>query len=823
MTYEKGLRLLLVMLVLAFGMGTIFAQGQERAAVVDQSSSQAAAVGWETRQAYELTHLHTWRDFRPSVLRAIAGYEAHERGITEVVNVPGEPTVAEGGYYKEPVLITVDEANEIIRTIVSHRYEHTEDGVTTYWLPWEENGSGYGDGWSGTSATHHAGLGLAYALAKYPHLIPDDLERDLNETVGRLDWFGNYELHPYMSYSNIPLAGACGMLLAGDYVEPDPARGLTQAYIDNLKVEGYAWFDRMFEEVKQFGYYEITSSYTSVQHVSLPTVYEMAKDPAARQKARFLLDELYLHLAHLYQPGETNGTSYEPGANLAGFHDRSYSDAVKGRPNGHVMWLITGDPGGELMVDWWPYTTLVASGYRPPEFITGIALKEAGVDYQVDQTFWSDGSATTLAFEPDLPDMPEWSGTSSGRQKLVPHHTYMLADGSLALGGTSAHIHSSRTGSHNLRLSFSKTGLPLAVTHVDPEKAGSEPEYPLEFAFELEQPSFRRLFSDNIVLSVWDPMAEGFNYTNAFIPIDGVERVEHRGRWFFIKQDGAFMAYAVLADPQHAVSIETRDGFAKGSARYSGSFYYVRTPDGALAAGVGEIGSASDYASFEAFMADIEGRTLSFNSSTGRLSYRARNGETLAVDYDSDRYEIDGGVKQRADFAPEYFIKSPWAEHRIPTSSSDDFITEVNWNGTTWRYDWKTLEVTTFGTLGNDVSPAQANRGDTVSYTLRVRGNGERIALSDFLPSGLSPPVSMTATEGHLNYDGSVHCVDWEGSPANGTVVEIEISTQVTTDETKMLVNTAELAYAPDLVTTATSTLMVNSSAIYLPLVIGGG
>lgn len=823
MEHRSGLKTLWTISVLVLGLCTVLVQGQGRDKVEDQVPNHVLSANWETRQAYELTHLNTWHDFRPSVQRAIAGYEAYERGITEIVHLPNEPSVIEGGYYRRPVLVTVDEANEIIRTIISYRYEHTEGDIIYYWLPWDEDGYGYGDGWSGASAIHHTGVGLAYVLAKYRHLIPDDLERDLNETVGRLDWFGDESLHPYMSYSNIPVAGACGMLLAGDYVEPDPERGLSQDFIAELRADGYAWFDRMYEEVKRFGYYEILSSYTGVQHISLPAVYEMAKELSARQKARFMLDELYLHLAHLYQPGKINSISYESSGNLAGFHDRSYSHIVTGRPNGHVMWLLTGDSGGELMVDWWPYATLVASGYEPPEFVAGIALKEERIDYQVEQTFWSAGSQATLAFEPHLPDLPQWAGTGIERHLLIPHHVYMIADGSLALGGTIAHIYSSRTGSHNLRLSFSRTDPPLAITQLDPEEASTDPDYPLELAFKNEQPSFRRLFHKNVVLSVWDPMEEGFNYTNVFIPITGTERVEHRGRWFFVRNEGAFVAYAVLADPQEEVSVEIKDGFGKGSEWHQGPFYYVTTPEGALAAGVGEVSSASDYSSFEDFMMNVEGRPLDLDSDSGRLSYVTSDGTPIVVQYSPEQYEINGEIKHREDFYPQYFIQSPWAEHRIPISEQDQFITEVSWNNKQWQYDWKTLEITVTQALTKDVWPTTANYADSVTYTFAFSGRGQPLTLTDGLPDGLSDPIASHATTGTLVYSTSERSITWNGDPPSDTLVQITVPVTVTTHEPRFLINTALLICDMcnrGVVVSDTVTLFVNPLAVYLPVVL---
>lgn len=790
---------------------------------VSSSTATAPLTDWETRQGYELTHLNTFYDFRPSVQRAIAGYECHERGIVEVVHLPNEPSIEDGNYIYKPALVTVDEANEIVREIISYRLEHEEGGQIYYWLPWDENGYGYGDGWSGASAIHHTGIGLAYILAKYRHLIPEDLERDLNETVGRLDWFGEDGLHPYMSYSNIPLAGAAGMLLAGDYVEPDSERGLTQAFINELRTEGYAWFNRMFQEVQGFGYYEVLSSYAGVQHIALPAVYEMAKAASMRQKARFMLDELYLHLAHLYQPGMIDEAGYEPSGSLAGFHDRSYGHTVTARPNAHVMWLLTGDPGGELMVDWWPYTILVASGYEPPEVVAAIAMEKPRSGYQVAQTFWSGASpATLLAYESELPALPQWQGTSSGRHLLIPHHTYVVEDGALALGGTPAHVYSSRTGSHNLRLSFATTSPPLAITQIDPAEASDDPDAPLGVAFKFEQPSFRRLFHENVVLTVWDPMPEGFNYTNAFIPIEGVDQVERRGAWFFVRQGDAFAAYAVLADPQAGVSFEIREGFGKGSGRYDGQFYYVRTPDGALAAGVGEVASAADYPDFEAFMEEIEGRTLAFDQDTGRLTYATRDGTPLAVQHTPEQYEIGGAIKQYDDFYPQYFIDSPWVRHEIPTDEGDPFLTQVMWEGNRWVYNWKTLTIDTTQPLEKQVQPPVADYGETVTYTLTFSGQDQSMTLTDELPVGLSAPLTLSATAGTLTYDPQTRIVEWTGSVLSDTVVEITYPVTVTTLQPQSLINQASLTAGTN-ATECSARLVVNPQPIYLPLTLKTG
>jgi len=179
-------------------------------------------------------------------------------------------------------------------------------------------------------------------------------------------------------------------------------------------------------------------------------------------------------------------------------------------------------------------------------------------------------------------------------------------------------------------------------------------------------------------------------------------------------------------------------------------------------------------------------------------------------------------VKYLEDFAPRYFVKSPWAEHRIPSSVDDEFITEVNWDGTTWLYNWKTFEINTFGSLDNNVRPASADQGEIITYTPRLRGNGQAITMTDSLPLGLSDPFTITATEGIVTYNAQSRRVEWAGSPAFDTLVEVVIPLSVTTGETQEITNMAVLTYTADLVTTDTSTFLANPFRAYLPLVLKG-
>jgi len=711
---------------------------------------------WLTRQNYELTHASIWTDSRPTVARAIAGYEAHERGLTSPVHLPNEHS----SWPYIPQVTTVAEANQIMQSVYDSVFDCPTSTQEIFFLPWSPGTDyGCGDGWSGMSAKHHTGIGLAYALAKYSYLMPQEIKDNLNELVVKLKWYDMpicyqypspscYECdsqsgcslrevtdplrskeEPYMTYSNIPIAGAVGMLLVGDYAYEDLSRGVTQARIQQLKDKGYDSFERFFNEIKYFGYFELASSYTDYQYYCLPAVYELARNPDTQAKARFMLDEFFLQLAHMYQPGSTPGTGYKKNSNTAGFHDREYGDTVQTRPNTYGLWLATGDPGGELKPSWLPYSIWIASGYSPPEYIKGIALKQTNTPTQITQTFWS-GPTSRGAFPPPTETFNDYKNNwlvaeGGGRCYQVPHHVYMLKDGSLSLGGTISHLLSSNTGSHNLRIAFSKTDPPLAITHIDPERASSDVDYPLDVAFLYEQPSFKRLFYENIVLSVWDPMPEGFNYTNAFIPIQAVDETDYQPPWFFVRHQGSLAAYAVLADPQSGVDAEIKNGYSKGSGRYNGQFYYIRTPDGQLAGGIGEIASLDDYGSFDNFKQNIQSRTLSFNSSSQRLSYQTRDGKILVVQYSPEQYEIDGQISQRSAFAPQYFIQSPWAEHKIPTTTTGQNLTQVNWNNQTWTYNWNTLEIQ--GSQTTPPPPPPATSTPTPSPQSKADVNGDNI------------------------------------------------------------------------------------------------
>lgn len=624
---------------------------------------------WDRRAAYLYTHAHTaWRDFRPKSYIVAGALEMARRGMKGVQPYPGAPKKFGGRHwYFQPFYLAKDEAIALLRKIVDSRTKSRDGRWSVGFGPnWG------GDGWTGQAGVHHVGLGLAYVCAKYAPLLPEDLSAKLQDTVGNLYWFGDRGIYAgggvgWGSYSNIPLSGACGMLLAADYANPA------------LKAEAQERFDRMFRELRDYGYFEVMSSYTSFQLMSWAAVHELARDEDNRRKARLAMDGLLTILAHLYQPG----------FNVAGPFDREYSSAVSGAPSAHELFLMFGDPRGSL-VGWYPLGIIAASDYRPPALLRDIAMRKTEA-YAFGGTLW----CSACASEGGFPTHALYKGPRRDGGRWVPFHCYMTRGGRIALAGAAGHIWSSRTGSKNLRISFAGGSRPVALTQQQALFSAQDHFMSVTPHFLNEAPNFKRLFRDNCVLSVWDPKQtshgrlRGRPFTVTFVPIEGVEKTEREGAWFFMKQGDSYAAYAVLAEPQEQVAVEQRDIFGKGSKACPGKFYFVKTPEGSACAGVGEVADADDYpGGFEAFKRDILSRRIEFDAETKTVAYVARDKKRLAVTYDPEGYRIGERTFGREGLAPKYRLKSPWVEQK-----ADEREVRLTRKGKTVVWDWERLSI----------------------------------------------------------------------------------------------------------------------------------
>ncbi|MCP4357564.1 MAG: DNRLRE domain-containing protein [Chloroflexi bacterium] len=119
------------------------------------------------------------------------------------------------------------------------------------------------------------------------------------------------------------------------------------------------------------------------------------------------------------------------------------------------------------------------------------------------------------------------------------------------------------------------------------------------------------------------------------------------------------------------------------------------------------------------------------------------------------------------------------------------------------------------GTLqfSKQASAAEGNQGDSVTYTLSFKGNGESLNLVDDLPSGFSAPTHL---DPGLNYASGQ--ITWSGTPADGANVTLTYAVQITTSQSKILRNQATLTASSGGLATAAATIIVNPVKSYLPI-----
>jgi hypothetical protein len=132
---------------------------------------------------------------------------------------------------------------------------------------------------------------------------------------------------------------------------------------------------------------------------------------------------------------------------------------------------------------------------------------------------------------------------------------------------------------------------------------------------------------------------------------------------------------------------------------------------------------------------------------------------------------------------------------------------------------WGTSSVTPQITLDKRVWPVSVTNGDAVTYTLSWLGSGQALTMTDPLPSGLSDPTSLDASEGSASYDPAARRVTWTGAPDNGQAVTVTFTTGVQIGGPTALHNTALLTASGQLVASDTATIIIDGHSLYLPLV----
>jgi len=116
---------------------------------------------------------------------------------------------------------------------------------------------------------------------------------------------------------------------------------------------------------------------------------------------------------------------------------------------------------------------------------------------------------------------------------------------------------------------------------------------------------------------------------------------------------------------------------------------------------------------------------------------------------------------------------------------------------------------------------AGADRGEAVAYTLGFRGTGDALVMTDTLPSGVDwvGDLAASGTAAQPIYDAGSRRITWQGSPAQGQLVQITYSVVVNAWGQQRLTNTAELSDGQGSSSVASVTVLANPNRCFLPLV----
>ena len=126
----------------------------------------------------------------------------------------------------------------------------------------------------------------------------------------------------------------------------------------------------------------------------------------------------------------------------------------------------------------------------------------------------------------------------------------------------------------------------------------------------------------------------------------------------------------------------------------------------------------------------------------------------------------------------------------------------------------------TDASIDKSALPVAPSKGDTVTYTLSIVGNGLPLTLADSVPTGLSSPGPIAVSQGEAAYDAGQRLITWNGAPALQEAVSIEYSVAVLVDGPLALVNTAVLTDSEGYESSDAAMVIVDAYEGYLPLVI---
>jgi hypothetical protein len=119
------------------------------------------------------------------------------------------------------------------------------------------------------------------------------------------------------------------------------------------------------------------------------------------------------------------------------------------------------------------------------------------------------------------------------------------------------------------------------------------------------------------------------------------------------------------------------------------------------------------------------------------------------------------------------------------------------------------------GTVQKTASSPAVELEGVITYTLTVVGSGEAITMTDYLPAGVSAPISYNPD---LTY--TPHRLTWAGTPTVAEQVVLTYVVTTTAPSQTALWNQVSLTQANGLTNTATALVLVDPLQLYLPLIL---
>lgn len=117
------------------------------------------------------------------------------------------------------------------------------------------------------------------------------------------------------------------------------------------------------------------------------------------------------------------------------------------------------------------------------------------------------------------------------------------------------------------------------------------------------------------------------------------------------------------------------------------------------------------------------------------------------------------------------------------------------------------------------VTPASADFGQIITYTISFVGTSTPLTLTDTFPDGLSYVTNTARVEPDIGQLWAASTgVHWSGTPATNTQVTLSYAATVTTTDRCAIVNTATVEGLDGADAYLTATLIANGSKVYLPL-----